>query len=196
MVDTGLIVRCQQREPEAFDVLFKTYATKALRTTYLLVNRRDLAEDIIQEAFLQCYHDILQLRSPELFEVWFHRILVRICWRMASRERKFPQQSLGETIVDFENDQNPMEAVEKTQEAHIIWQAINQLSIPMRTTMILYYYNDMSVKEISQVMQCFQGTVKSRLHNGRKILAKELKNQLYDISQQIMPELAGKGVCS
>ncbi|AGL00551.1 RNA polymerase sigma factor, sigma-70 family [Desulfoscipio gibsoniae DSM 7213] len=188
MVDTGLIKRCQQGEGEAFDELYQTYATKALRTAYLLVGNKNIAEDIMQEAFFECYRDIKKLRTPELFQVWFNRLLVRISWRMASRERKVIYESLNANDMERLPDrQDVLEVVEANQESQVIRQAINKLSIPLRTTMILYYYNDMSVKEISQIMNCFQGTVKSRLLNGRKKLARELKSKPGNLSIRMMP---------
>lgn len=69
LVDTEIIKRCQQGEEAAFDALYKACATKALRTAYLLVGNRNIAEDIIQEAFLECYRDIKKLRNPQFFQV-------------------------------------------------------------------------------------------------------------------------------
>ncbi|WP_104373395.1 RNA polymerase sigma factor [Desulfocucumis palustris] len=186
MVDIDLIKRCQQGEKGAFDALYQACATKALRTAYLLVGNKSIAEDIIQEAFFECYRDIKKLRTPEAFQVWFNRILVRISWRMASRERKTIHESLDDSALErLPDQQDVLEAVEASQNSRVIRQAINNLSVPLRTTMILYYYNDMSVKEISQVMNCFQGTVKTRLLNGRKKLARELKKRPGDCADKM-----------
>ncbi|MCX7922840.1 MAG: sigma-70 family RNA polymerase sigma factor [Clostridia bacterium] len=182
MVDIDLIKRCQREESDAFDLLYEAYSTKALRTACLLVGNRNIAEDIIQEAFIECFKDIKKLRNPETFEVWFHRLLVRVCWRMSSKERKSVCENLDDSLTEtIPCKEDVFKQVEHNQTSHVIREAINKLSSPVKTTVILYYYNNLSIKEIAQIMKCFQGTVKSRLHNGRKLLAKELRNAAIDI---------------
>lgn len=182
MIETdliNLIKRCQQRDEDSFEQLYKIYAAKAFRTAYLLVNKRDIAEDILQEAFFECYRDISRLHKPESFETWFYRILVRISWRMAAKERKASHENLDE-YAEFLKDDQTIGSVENDTKTGEIREIINRLKGPLRTTIVLYYYNDMSIKEIGKVMNCLQGTVKSRLHYGRKIIAKEINNRQLD----------------
>lgn len=107
---------------EAFNILFNQYSNQAIRTVYLIIGRNDMAEDIVQEAFIKCYKEIKKLVN----------------------------------------------------------EAVDKLSVPLKTTIILYYYNELSIKEISKILGCFQGTVKSRLHNARKLLAKELRSEKFE----------------
>lgn len=181
MINPNLIKNCQQGDETAFEELYKVYATKALRTVYLLVSNRDIAEDILQEAFFECYRDIHKLRSPEAFETWFYRILVRISWRLAAKERKVIHENLDDHVEYLKEDNILFEYIENNPQISMIREMVNHLSIPLRTTVILYYYNDMSIKEIAKVMNCLQGTVKSRLYNGRKFLGKEIKNRGSDL---------------
>jgi RNA polymerase sigma-70 factor (ECF subfamily) len=173
MVDTELIIRCQKGDLSAFEQLYKTCSPKALRTAFSIVDRYDLAEEILQEAFCECFRGIGKLHAPEAFEVWFYRILVATSWRLLSDEKK----SFHEQLEDYETHiKDPNNCYEDIEDGVLI-NAINRLSVPIRTTVILHYYNDMSVSEIARVMNCFPGTVKSRLFNGRKKLAAELKKQ-------------------
>ena len=185
MVDIDLIKRCQAREPDAFDRLYKLYATKTLRTAYLIIGHQVAAEDAMQEAFFECYRDLVTLQKPELFRVWFHRLLVRICWRIAAKERKSACENLDKlddkTIAD---SLDITDIAEKNQIGHVIKEIIMKLEKTHRATMILYYYNDMTINEIAQIMSCTPGTVKSRLHNGKKKLAHGLKKELGDISDE------------
>ncbi|WP_129595919.1 RNA polymerase sigma factor [Anaerophilus nitritogenes] len=178
MVDMNLIIRCKTGDMSAFEELYETYSTKALRTALSIVNRYDLAEDILQETFCECFRDIKKLRAPEAFTVWFYKILVRNSWRMLYNEKKFSHKQLKtcESIMKDPHDYF------KDIGSNDLVNAINRLSLPMKTTVILYYYNDLPIKEIAKIMGCFQGTVKSRLFNSRKILAKELKKQSTEFS--------------
>jgi len=64
--DVTLIKRCQQGDLEAFEILVERYSTKALRAAYLITCLKDIAEDVTQEAFIQCYRQINKLRRPEM----------------------------------------------------------------------------------------------------------------------------------
>jgi len=185
MIDSNLIKRCQQGEEDAYDELYRAIGKKALWTTYLMAGRMDIAEDIIQEVFFECFRSINKLKKPELFPVWFNRILTRTCWHMVYKEKKKAAKSLDDDIlVELKSDSNDYERIEKNQTNVVIREAINKLSSSMRTTVILYYYNEMTIKEIAQVMNCFEGTVKSRLYYAKKVLSKELKRELSEESFQ------------
>lgn len=179
MVDTGLIKRCQQEDEAAFGELYKTVGRKALWAAYLLAGRMDVAEDIIQETFFECFRDIKKLRKPELFQVWFNRILVRKCWDVVFKEKKHTAESLDdEEKEQLKSDCNVLETVEAGHVNSLIREAVGRLNPKMRTTVILFYYNNMSVREIAQAMNCFEGTVKSRLHYAKKVLEKKLRREL------------------
>jgi RNA polymerase sigma-70 factor (ECF subfamily) len=181
MIDSSLITRCQQGEESAFDALYHAVARKALWTAYLMVGQKDKAEDILQETFYICFRDIQKLRKPELFQAWFNRILLRNCWKV--RQKRHEAESLDKDSMEQVADNlNVLETVESNQTKRIIRNAIDRLSFPMRTTIILYYYSGLSISEIANVMKCMQGTVKSRLHYAKIKLGSELVNDLDDFT--------------
>ena len=182
MINTEIIKKCQAKDEEAFYELYQAVNKKAFWTAYLLAGNKDIAEDIVQEAFLKCFMHIEKLQKPELFPVWFHRILVRTCWSVLSKKKKIITESLEERNEELADDTNLWETVETNQTNSLIRSAIRKLKPKMRLTIILYYYNDMTVKEIAQVMGCLQGTVKTRLHYAKKELEKTLGKQLEDNS--------------
>ncbi len=184
MDEISLIKRCQQGDLDAFEILVEHYTAKAIRTAYLITGRRDIAEDIAQEAFVQCYRQIQSLRDPKTFPAWFYRILSRLSWRHASKEKGvLSLESLSDqdqrTLL---SDDNVSSAMETKQKQELLHEALSRLSVPLRTTTILYYFNELSVKEIARVLGCREGTVKSRLHNARKRLAVELQRNDYTLS--------------
>jgi RNA polymerase sigma-70 factor (ECF subfamily) len=169
-----LVIRLQKGEKVAFERLFEAYKVKAVRTAYLLTNNNTLAEDITQEAFVQCYLKINDLKNPALFKTWFFRTLTRIAWRMSMKEKEVvPVDNIFEMADYHETEQVELDFIKK-ETAGKIMSAINGLEEKQKTTVLLYYYNDFSVTEIADIMGCFQGTVKSRLHTARKRLKKSL----------------------
>lgn len=178
MIDPEIIKRCQNEDEAAYDELYRLTSKKALWTVYHLTGKISIAEDIVQESFFQCFRNIKKLKKPETFPVWFNSILLRTCWHMVSKERKRPAVSLeAEALSELKSNENPVEKVESDQVSSVIREAVNRLKPSMRSTVVLYYYNDLTISEIAQVMGCFQGTVKSRLHYAKKVLEKELKKE-------------------
>lgn len=191
-----IIIRCQQGDMEAFESLFCRYSTKAVRTAYLMTGRQDIAEDIVQEAFIQCFQEIKRLRNPNAFQPWFNRILIRIIWRSLTREKRKlsfettlenSEESMPASNVDVER------ALDAKQMQDILCKALNKLSPAHKTTLVLHYYNDLSMAEIGKLMGCRVGTVKSRLHNARKQMANLLKQN--DLKLSFNEEYAGKQNC-
>lgn len=173
MVNTEVIKKCQQGDRESMCEIYRQYRKNALGTAYLIAESRGIAEDIVQEAFVEAFSRIEQLKNAETFDVWFYKILVRTGWRMVKRHNYYIPVS-DESITDLDVDMNSSIGIDNSDTRMAISEAMEKLSLPLKTVIILYYYNDMSIKEISTVLNCLQGTVKSRLHNARRQLFCEL----------------------
>lgn len=172
-----LIKRCQLGDLESFEKLYKIYSKNALGTAYLIAGYKGIAEDIVQEAFFQCYKEIKGLRDPGAFDVWFYKLLIRLAWKMSSKQKSII--STEEIGIEAEYNSYSLSLDPDSQENKLmVHEAIAKLSTPLKTVVILYYFNDMTIKQIAMVLNCFQGTVKSRLHNAKKLLQKELDESI------------------
>ena len=166
MENTDLIKRCQLGDLNSFSELYRLHRKKALGTAYLISNQKGIAEDIVQESFIECFKKMKNIKDPEAFEAWLYKILVRTGWRMVKKHNNFipmDNQSMEglSTTMGFNSE------LESNATNMMVNEALAQLSLPLRTVVILYYFNDMSIEKISGVLGCFQGTVKSRLYNAR-----------------------------
>jgi RNA polymerase sigma factor (sigma-70 family) len=175
MNESDLITNIQKGDSDAFGKIYDLYKQKAIRTAYLITGNQASAEDAAQEAFVKCYFDIGKLNNPECFKTWFYRLLIRTAWRHAAIEKKnVPVQDVFEestTAGGKSIEQQYLEA----ETSNILYEQIQKLDKKKRTAVMLYYYNELSTKEIAQVMGCLEGTVKSRLHFARKTLKSNLK---------------------
>lgn len=179
MIDPLIVKRCQAQEEEAFELLYKAVVKKAVWTAYLTMGSMGSAEDIVQEALFECFRDICKLSNPELFQAWFNKILIRKCWDRIKKHRKQSEESLDDGKYDLLNDCSEVfETVHTKYMNSVIRKSVNNLKPEMRATVVLYYYNDFSIKEIAKIMSCYQGTVKSRLHYAKKVLEKDLKGDI------------------
>lgn len=180
-----LVLKVQNKDKSAFEEIFEIYKTSALRTAYLLTNNKTLSEDITQEAFVQCYLKINELKNPSQFRVWFFKILTRIAWKMNKKENfSIPVENIFDSLncSDGENLEDSFIEKELSKEMMSI---INKLDEKHRTTILLYYYKDFSVSEIANIMGCFEGTVKSRLYTARKHLKKSFESS-YKYAKEVI----------
>ncbi len=174
MDEVSLIKSLQQGNSIAFQELYRLYSDQALRTAYLITGNKELSEDVVQEAFIRCYKDLHKLKDPVAFKAWFYRILTHLCLRMKPKEKQHvsidEMRDMGYEIC--QNEWELADTVEANELQKVVWQAVNQLEPVLKTVIVLYYFNELSIKEIAKMMQCFEGTVKSRLYHGRKRLMK------------------------
>lgn len=175
--EKGLVINVQKGDLQAFEQLFELYKSKAIRTVYLMTRDKDVSEDIVQEAFVTCYTSIKKLQHPEYFKTWFYRILTRTTWRyMENEKRLIPVEDIFEKLEE-QHEASSLDQLEEKEFSYLIYQEILKLQPKLQTTLILYYYNEFSVKEIAKIMGCLEGTVKSRLYTGRRRLKENLIGQ-------------------
>ncbi len=173
-----LVRRMQAGDTEAFGRIFDYYGTRLLRMAYLLTGNYADSEDIVQETFETCFFKCGDLKDCSRFTPWLYQILTRNAWRIGRRSRREEPveelpKSRGQTGLEAERQ--PLEIIVEDESRAELWKAVQQLSLKMRTVVVLYYYNGLSTKEIARITHCLEGTVKSRLYTARKILERELR---------------------
>ena len=171
-----IVKRCQLGEKEAFRELLKTVEKKALATAYFLSGNRGIAEDILQETYMKCFMEINKLQEPQAFKVWFFKILMRTGWKMTQKQSVvIPMEITSENEALFcDENQGRGNVIDNYEVKNVMENAVNNLSQNLKMVVILYYYNDMSIEEISKVIGCLKATVKSRLFYARAALKKQL----------------------
>lgn len=139
-ITAELVIKLQNGDKSAFEELFELYKTNAVKTAYLLTGNRALADDIAQEAFVQCYLKINDLKNPLQFKTWFFKILTRIAWRMNTKEKSaVPVKNIFE-VMPCSNDQSIENNFIKKETSKKIMAAIDNLDYKQRTVVLLYYY--------------------------------------------------------
>ena len=105
------------------------------------------------------------------------QILVRTAYRIGKkRSREVPDEEI-ESLSESQTVLSPLGQMIKQEEAEMIFRAVEALPVKQRTVVVLYYYNELSVAEIAEMLACREGTVKSRLHTARKFLKGELEGR-------------------
>ncbi|MGL5434508.1 MAG: RNA polymerase sigma factor [Lachnospiraceae bacterium] len=179
-----LVERMKAGDSQAFDQLYHQYAKKLYRTAYLISGNKEDSEDILQEAFVTCYVRCSTIQNPESFESWLSRILVRTAWRILKKKKRtvsvdelMEQEAtagIAEAVFTDQKSLNPLEQVVSSEYRSALFQAVCRLDVKLKTVLILYYYEERSIREIADITGSFEGTVKSRLFTAREKLKREL----------------------
>ena len=177
MEDIELVLRMQKNDLDALEELMQRNQKDLLKLAYLISGNYADSEDIVQETFVQVYLKKETIREPEYFRTWLLRMMTRIAWRyLKKKSREHPAGDTMETWNPEAKDlaDSVFRVVERKEEAEELYQAILRLPVKQRTMVILYYFEEMSTKEIAKLSGCLEGTVKSRLYGARKRLKEEL----------------------
>ena len=166
-----LVRRMKKGERAAFDRLYAQYYDKLYRTACMITGSRADGEDVTQETFIKMYLHCAELKKDEQFRYWLYRILNRTAWQLAKKQsREKPQEQILELADKSMTADSPDKIVLQDERDRAMIEAVRSLEQRQRTAVILYYYNGLGTKEIARVMECMEGTVKSRLFAARKNL--------------------------
>lgn len=176
-----------------FDYLYDRYSKELLRTAYLITGNVSDSEDIVQESFIKCYRHMEELKEEEKFRVWLYQIMKRTAWRYCKKSRK--EQPMEDLVGEQLNKQYAASAQDEYMQSEterFIREQINKLDVKHRLVIVLYYYNQSSVKEIARIAGCMEGTVKSRLYVARNQLSVGLKELQHSKSTHQIIEKSNK----
>lgn len=174
MTDCELVRRIQQGDMQAFDTLCERYKDDAYRLACLITGNRTDGEDLAQEAFVACAQSIGSLKDGSKFRPWLLRTLSRAAWKYC---RKAKRETPVSEFFEGETGESALSAVLRTDEQRRLYAALDTLDEKRRVTVVLYYFDDRSVKEIAQATGVTEGTVKSRLFSARRHLRQALTDR-------------------
>lgn len=164
-------------DERAFRRIYDIYKIKVFKTAYVMVNDEKAAEDIVQEVFIIIYTKIYKLKHPQAFEAWIYKIVVNACNEYHRKNRKKVVTNDGEIedIKDTNSERQPEELILKNERSVQLNSCINSLSDKLKTCIVLFYFNGLSIKQISDIQECPENTVKSRLFKAKKSIQKKMK---------------------
>ena len=185
LTEQELIQLCKNGDREAFNQLIAQYQKQVFNIAYGMLSDYEDALDASQEVFVKVYRSIASFKGQSSFSTWIYRICANVC-NDSLRKR----QRRGVT-VSIENDDDgdnniseipsdtptPEENVMMNERQRAVREAINNLSDEYREIIVYSDINQLSYDEISKVLKCPVGTIKSRLNRARNALRKILSEK-------------------
>lgn len=177
MSDAELIVIAQakQGDAQAFAGLYEMHKMAIFHTVLAITNDRAVAEEILQETFIKAFQNLDRIYDNMSLAPWLYRVAVNMAYNLTTRRKRgltmlnrFVERWLTTPPLSLE------QSIEARELQTVLYEAINTLEFKQRATLVLHYLQGFSVTEISEIMDCPVGTVKSRLYHARENLRRKL----------------------
>ena len=185
LTDTDLIIQAQKGDQNAFEELVYRYDRNVLSIALKYAVDQDDAKDLYQEVFIRVYRGLKKFRFQSEFSTWLFRITTNVCLTYKSRSKHHLKVSIDNEYESEENEfrekeeivyegASPEEISSGADLEEIVNSAVESLSPKQKMTFILKHYEGYKIREIAEIMNCKEGTVKKYLFDAIRNLRKKL----------------------
>lgn len=185
--DEDLMLQCRKGDMSAFELLVRRHQDALVNYISFTINDYHRAEDIAQETFLRVFKNASRYESKSTFKSWLYTIATNLS-KNELRNRGRRKTYFFEDLVDENEDVDHSEYMidtrfqpdilyEKKEQQQLIKKALNRLPDNQRLALTLVTYQELTYEEISEILQCSIGAVKSLIHRARQ----NMKNLLIKV---------------
>ena len=197
-IDQDLVVRVQQGDNKAFDLLVLKYQLRLSKLVSRFLRNQSDVPDVVQESFIKAYRALPNFRGESAFYTWLYRIAINTAKNhLVSQSRKSPANSIdvqdaedygaSEWLKEYASPER--EALASELEA-TIHRAMGELPSDLREAITLREIEGLSYEDIAEVMDCPIGTVRSRIFRAREAIDSKLEPILDDNSHSVSNHFA------
>ena len=184
MTDGELVRQTLAGRAQAYEELVRRWAGRVTALCHAKVGRADAAEDMAQEALLRGYRSLSSLAEPEKFGAWLCGIAVRACldWLKAKQRTQIPFSALGphchpEEFLPSRSETDGF-ALDREEELQQLMVAVEALAEDYREVILLYYYEDVTYRDLAELLGVSSATINARLTKARALLRERLGGRL------------------
>jgi len=182
MSDADLVRQTLAGRTEAYGELVRRWAGRITALCHSKVGRADIAEDLSQESLLRGYRALNTLADPEKFGAWLWGIALRACldWLKSKQRTQVSFSALGpdrnpEDFIPNRTDEGELD-VDRADELQQLMGEVESLPEEYRKVVMLYYYQDMTYRELAQLLGVSAATINARLTKARTLLRERLSS--------------------
>jgi RNA polymerase sigma-70 factor (sigma-E family) len=164
-VQRDLVEAAQRGDHEAFEALAISTGDLLFAIARLILRDVDRAQDAVQEALVQAWRALPQLRDPDKFDAWMRKLVVNSCSDQIRRQKRWHRQ------LSLVEPPKPADDASRTwADRDQLERGFRRLTPAQRTAIVLRYYLDLTVPEVADALGIPEGTAKSRLHHAMAAL--------------------------
>lgn len=168
--DSSLVARCLAGELDAFEPLVRRYQRPLYNVALRMLGDREEARDVVQDAFLKAYEKLASFDPQYRFFSWMYRIVLNQSLNARSRRRQADPLTVEPVAAG-----GPEEAVHERERQDGVQAALLRLAADDRLVLVLRHFGELSYAEIGEALGVAEKTVKSRLHDARQKLGRQLE---------------------
>jgi RNA polymerase sigma-70 factor (ECF subfamily) len=169
-----LIFQARGGNHDAFRTLVERYMKQAYNIAYGYIHNHEDAADIAQESFVRVYRSLQSFRGDAEFSTWLYRIVANLALNRIKKKTSTVRREVRlEDALQF-TGHSPDEEY-RVDKSELLEHALHELPTLQRAAVILRHLNGFSTKQVSSILRCSEGTVKTHLHRGLKKLKSKLE---------------------
>lgn len=183
-----LVKKTKEGDSNAFAELYTATYKNQYRFAYQYVKDSYLAQDILQDLYIVVLKNIQSLKNPRFFVSWLHQICFRLCFDAAKKAKKEAEELVYEDLSQADAlppphtqgtdpTRNPEHKLLLDDQKITIMETVLSLPPQYAQAIIMRYYNNMGIDEISEAMDCSRSTTKRRIKKAQELLESLLENQ-------------------
>ncbi|MHC4623750.1 MAG: RNA polymerase sigma factor [Planctomycetota bacterium] len=169
-----LVLRCQRRDEAAFEELVNRWQPRLYYYLRRLVENETAVWDTLQETWLAVFQNIRKLQAPRSFPAWLYQIAHNKAATLLRKENKYIRIT-NEQLADYSENNSTSAPV--NQPAEVVHELLEKLKLPHREVLTLHFLEGFSIKEMANIVEVSEGTVKSRLYYAKNNLCELLKGR-------------------
>ncbi|NMM64066.1 sigma-70 family RNA polymerase sigma factor [Clostridium sp. P21] len=175
MNDIDRVIKAQKGDDIAFSELIKCHKENLYKIAFAYLKNEQEALDVVGDTIYKVYIDIDKLKNPEFFKTWITRIVINNSINRLKKNNRVILIDEYEKIDNF--NFNDLDIETDIPKCIDLYNAIDSLNVKSKTIIILKYFQDMTISEISKLLEIPEGTVKVYIHRALKKLKIQLREE-------------------
>ncbi len=171
--ELALIARLRQGDQSAFDTLVRQHQKDLFRLAYRMTQNVEDAKDLSQEAFLRAYRGLGSFDERSNLSTWLYRITMNLCLTHLRQHRSSGEETLPETYAD--PSPKSLDELEEREVQRAVAEAVAELPPQQRATLLLRVHHGLPYREIAEIMETSEGTVRVNYFHAVAKLRSRLK---------------------
>lgn len=172
--ETEIILKCKKGDSSSMSLIYEIYKEELLKSAIRILNNYTEAEDVVSETFINFFKSIDKFNPKYPIRPWLHKILKNEATSQLLKRKKVTSSEDDFAGLEF-SEPSDEEEVFNLEEINYVRKALTKIKREEREILEYYYFNGLSIKEISLILSIPGGTVKSRLYSARISLSEKIK---------------------